>query len=279
MIKNHQHADQIAKVCRLIEASQSELSLDELAEIANLSPFHFHKVFKEVTGVTPKAYYSAVKAKRFKQELNSQSSITDAIYKAGFGSNSRLYEKSEQLLGMTPKKYRSGAKDERIKFALGECNLGHILVAATDKGVCAISLGDDPESLLNEFQDAFPNAELIGADEAFEKKVALVVGFVEDPRLKFPLPLDIRGTAFQQAVWQVLQTIPFGKTYTYTEIAEKLGRPKSVRAVANACGANALAIAIPCHRVIRSDGSLSGYRWGLDRKRKLIDLEASVGSS
>ena len=271
----HQYADEIARICRLIEASQSELSLEELAEVAHLSPFHFHKVFKEITGVTPKAYYFAVKAKRFKQELSGQSSITDAIYKAGFGSNSRLYEKSEQLLGMTPRKYRSGAEGEKIKFALGECNLGHILVAATDKGVCAISLGDDPESLLKTFQDCFSHAELIGADEAFEQQVALVVGFVENPRVKFPLPLDIRGTAFQQAVWQVLQTIPFGKTHTYKEIAEKLGRPKSVRAVANACGANTLAIAIPCHRVIRSDGSLSGYRWGVERKKALLKRETS----
>ncbi len=275
MSKSHQHADQIAKVCRLIEASQFEFSLDDLAEVANLSPFHFHKVFKEVTGVTPKAYYSAIKTKRFKQALNSPSSITEAIYNAGFGSSGRLYAKSEQLLGMTPKKYRSGAKGEQIKFALGQCSLGHILVATTNKGVCAISLGDDAESLLQAFQDRFSHAELIGADKEFEEKIALVVGFVENPSIQFPLPLDIRGTAFQQAVWQVLQTIPFGKTYTYTEIAEKLGRPKSVRAVANACGANTLAVAIPCHRVIRSDRSLSGYRWGVERKKVLLKRESS----
>jgi AraC family transcriptional regulator of adaptative response/methylated-DNA-[protein]-cysteine methyltransferase len=175
---------------------------------------------------------------------------------------------------MTPSRFRSGGRGASIRFAVGECSLGSILVAATDKGVCAILLGDEPEALVDDLQDRFPEAKLFGGDSDFEQWVAKVVGFVEAPSLGLDLPLDVRGTAFQQRVWQALRKIPPGSTATYSEIAKRIGSPKSVRAVAQACASNAIAVAIPCHRVVRTDGSLSGYRWGVERKRALLDREA-----
>jgi AraC family transcriptional regulator of adaptative response/methylated-DNA-[protein]-cysteine methyltransferase len=196
--------------------------------------------------------------------------VTEAIYQAGYGAQSRFYEKSERMLGMTPSRFRAGGTDTEIRFAVGECSLGAILVAASERGVCAISLGDDAEILVRELQDRFPNAHLHGGDPAFEQLVAQVVGLVETPALGLDLPLDVRGTAFQQRVWQALQAIPAGTTVSYTEIAQRIGAPKAVRAVAGACAANTLAVAIPCHRVVRRDGDLSGYRWGIERKRALL---------
>jgi AraC family transcriptional regulator of adaptative response/methylated-DNA-[protein]-cysteine methyltransferase len=200
-------------------------------------------------------------------------SVTDAIYDAGFNSSGRFYEKSKKLLGMTPTQYRAGGANEEIIFALGQTTLGAILVASSKKGVVAILLGDDPDKLLRELQDRFPNAKLIGADKEYQKLVARVVGFIEVPNQGLNLPLDIRGTAFQQRVWRALQQIPAGTTVSYAEIAKKIGSPRSLRAVAKACAANKIAVAIPCHRVVRTDGSLSGYAWGIDRKRDLIDRE------
>jgi AraC family transcriptional regulator of adaptative response/methylated-DNA-[protein]-cysteine methyltransferase len=202
--------------------------------------------------------------------------VTQAIYDAGFNSNSRFYEKSDQMLGMTPSRYRAGGVGARIRFALGECSLGSILVASSDKGICAILLGEDPNMLLRDLQDRFPRAKLIGGDAGFEELIAKVVGFVEAPALGLDLPLDVRGTAFQQRVWQALREIPVGSTASYLDIARRIGAPKSVRAVARACGANALAVAIPCHRVVKSDGGLSGYRWGVERKRALLTREGGA---
>jgi AraC family transcriptional regulator of adaptative response/methylated-DNA-[protein]-cysteine methyltransferase len=228
-----------------------------------------------MTGLTPKAYADAHRARRVRRELDESPTVTEAIYGAGYNSSGRFYEKSNDILGMTPTDYRAGGANARIRFALGECSLGSILVARSQKGVCAISLGDGPEELIRKFQDKFANAELIGADAEFEVLVAQVVGFVEAPQLGLGLPLDVRGTAFQQRVWQALQEIPFGQTATYSEIARAIGSPKSARAVAGACAANRIAVAIPCHRVVRTDGSLSGYRWGVERKRELLDREAN----
>lgn len=191
-------------------------------------------------------------------------------------SSGRFYEKSNQLLGMTPTDYRAGGANMEIRFAIGECSLGSILVAASERGVCAILMGDDPDELARDLQDRFPRANQVGGDTEFEQFVAKVVGFVEAPGLGFDLPLDMRGTVFQQRVWQALREIPAGKTASYTEIAQRLGAPKSVRAVAQACAANALAVAIPCHRVVRKDGALSGYRWGVERKRALLEREAQA---
>ena len=241
-----------------------------------MSPYHFHRVFKTVTGVTPKAYALAQRARRLREGLEGDASITDAIFDAGFGSNSRFYETSNQRLGMRPKDWRAGGANTDIRFAIGQCSLGAILVARSERGVCAILLGEDPEALARDLQDQFPRARLIGGDAGFEEWVARVVGFVEAPGIGLDLPLDVRGTAFQERVWQALRQIPPGSTASYAEIAQRIGMPRAVRAVAQACGANHLAVAIPCHRVVRSDGALSGYRWGVDRKRELLRREGAA---
>ncbi|MEP7119359.1 MAG: bifunctional DNA-binding transcriptional regulator/O6-methylguanine-DNA methyltransferase Ada [Byssovorax sp.] len=269
-----QQANQVADLCRFIEAAEQTPSLDELASRAGLSVYHLHRVFKAITGLTPRAYAAAHRASRVRTELGKSGSVTEAIYDAGYSSNGRFYEESNQVLGMTPTRYRAGGENTAIRFAVGECSLGSILVASSDRGVCAILLGADPGELVRDLQDRFPRATLLGGEAGFEGLVAKVVGFVEAPRVGLDLPLDVRGTAFQQRVWAALQAIPAGATASYTEIAAGMGAPKSARAVAQACAANALAVAIPCHRVVRSDGGLSGYRWGVERKRALLDREA-----
>ncbi len=270
------NAAAVAAACRLIEAAEESPGLEVLAAEARMSPFHFHRVFKSVTGLTPKAFADARRAERVRRALGESSSITEAIYDAGFNSGGRFYEQSERVLGMTPTRFRAGGEAQQIRFAVGECSLGSILVAATNKGVCAILFGDDPGGLVRDLQDRFDKAELIGGDAQFEALVAQVVGFVEQPRLGLDLPLDVRGTAFQQRVWQALREIPAGQTASYAQVAEQIGKPSAVRAVAQACAANALAVAIPCHRVVRNDGALSGYRWGVERKRALLDREAAA---
>ena len=264
----------VAKACRLIEESDESLNLEALADAAGMSRFHFHRVFKSITGLTPKAYAAAHRAQKIRAQLARRGTVTEAIYGAGFNSNGRFYATSAQVLGMSPTRFRSGGEGEAIRFAVGECSLGSILVAATEKGVCAILLDDDPEALVHDLQDRFPRAELIGGDQRFEGLVAKVVGLVEAPALGLDLPLDVRGTAFQQRVWQALREIPAGSTVSYAEIAARIGSPKAVRAVAQACASNAIAVAIPCHRVVRNDGALSGYRWGVERKRVLLEREA-----
>lgn len=271
---SHAHAALIAAACRRIEAAQTPPNLTELAADAGLSPHHFHRLFKAETGLTPKAYAAADQARRMRAMLAGEGTITDAIFEAGYNANSRFYEKAGQRLGMRPSDYRAGGANTDIRFAVGQCSLGAILVAGTRRGICAISLGDDPEALVRNLQDQFPRARLIGADAEFEQWVAQVVGMVETPRLGLALPLDVRGTAFQERVWRALLDVPPGTTATYAEIAQRIGMPKSVRAVAGACAANRLAVAIPCHRVVRSDGELAGYRWGVARKQVLIDREA-----
>jgi AraC family transcriptional regulator of adaptative response/methylated-DNA-[protein]-cysteine methyltransferase len=270
------HAEIVAEACRTIEAAETPPQLDALAAAAGLSPYHFHRIFKAVAGVTPKAYADAHRGRRVREELARSGTVTEAIYDAGFNSGGRFYEQSAQVLGMTPTRFRKGGERTTIRFAIGQCALGAILVAATDQGVCAILLGDDPDALARDLQDRFPRAELIGADAGFEALVARVVGFVEQPALGLDLPLDIRGTAFQQRVWAALRQVGAGSTASYAQIAERIGAPKAVRAVAQACAANSLAVAIPCHRVVRSDGALSGYAWGVERKRALLDREAAA---
>jgi AraC family transcriptional regulator, regulatory protein of adaptative response / methylated-DNA-[protein]-cysteine methyltransferase len=269
-----QHAATVTEACRLIETSPAVPSLEELAAHAGMSTFHFHRVFKAITGVTPRAYAAAHRGERVRKELGRTRTVTAAIYQSGYNSNGRFYGESEQVLGMTPTDYRAGGANAEIRFAVGESSLGSILVARSERGVCAILLGDDPDALARELQDRFPRATLIGGDAGFEDLVARVVGFVEAPGLGLDLPLDVRGTAFQQRVWQALREIPAGSTVSYTEIAGRIGSPKAVRAVASACAANPLAVAIPCHRVVRNDGGLSGYRWGVERKRALLQREA-----
>jgi AraC family transcriptional regulator of adaptative response/methylated-DNA-[protein]-cysteine methyltransferase len=267
-------AAKIAEVCRAIESAEQALSLAQLARKAGLSPYHFHRVFKRVMGVTPREYAAALRARRVRDELARKNrTVTDAIYDAGFNSSGRFYETARERLGMTPSDYRAGGANAEIRFAVGECSLGSVLVAQSDKGVCAILLGNDPDELVRELQDRFPRAMLVGGDRAFERTVATVVGFVEQPSVGLDLPLDVRGTAFQQRVWQALRGVPVGTTVTYAELARRIGAASSTRAVAGACAANMLAVAIPCHRVVRTDGSLSGYRWGVERKRTLLERE------
>jgi AraC family transcriptional regulator of adaptative response/methylated-DNA-[protein]-cysteine methyltransferase len=267
----------VAKTCRIIEESEEEPSFEELAAAIGRSPSYFHRTFKAVTGLTPKDYAAAHRAKKVRQGLASGHTVTEAIYDAGFNSSGRFYEKSMVMLGMTPSQYRAGGADEEIRFAVGQTSLGAILVASSKKGVASILLGDNPDELVRNLQDRFPKAHLVGGDHGYEALIARVGGFVETPGIGLNLPLDVRGTAFQQRVWQALQEIPAGQTVSYAEVARRIGSPKAVRAVAAACAANNLAVAIPCHRVVRTDGSLSGYAWGVERKRVLLDREAQHG--
>lgn len=271
-----QHAATIAAACRCIEQSEETPSLEQLANHAGWSPSHFHRIFKVVTGLTPKQYAAAHRAKRVRSALGTRGTVTEAIYDAGYNSNGRFYATADAILGMTPAQYRAGGARTDIRYAVGACSLGAILVAQSERGICAILLGDDPDALARELQDQFPQATLIGGDAAFEQLVAQVVGFVEAPAVGLDLPLDIRGTAFQQRVWQALRTITAGETASYTDVARHIGAPHAVRAVAQACGANTLAVAIPCHRVVRHDGTLAGYRWGVERKRALLAREAQT---
>jgi AraC family transcriptional regulator of adaptative response/methylated-DNA-[protein]-cysteine methyltransferase len=271
-----QRAALVAKACRLIEEAEETPALDRLAAAAGMSRFHFHRVFKALTGVTPRAFAAAHRARRVREQLGRSRTVTEAIYGAGFNSGGRFYEASPQILGMTPTNFRDGGAHAEIRFAVGECSLGSILVAATGRGVCAILLGDDPEPLVRDLQDRFPRANLVGGDREFEQLVARVVSFVEAPALGLDLPLDVRGTAFQQRVWQALRAVPAGQTVSYQQIARQIGAPKAVRAVAQACGANALAVVIPCHRVVRTGGAVSGYSWGVERKRALLQREAGA---
>jgi AraC family transcriptional regulator of adaptative response/methylated-DNA-[protein]-cysteine methyltransferase len=267
------HAAMVAEACRLIETSEQAPDLKTLARKVGLSAYHFHRVFKAATGLTPKAYATAHRTRRVRNELGNSNTVTDAIYNSGYNSNARFYESAGDMLGMTPGAFRAGGAETEIRFAVGECSLGSILVAKSALGVCAILLGDDPDALARDLQDQFPNANLSGGDAQFEELVARIVGFVEAPGLGLDLPLDVRGTAFQQRVWQALRSIPAGATASYSEIAKRIGSPGAARAVAQACASNRLAVAIPCHRVVRNDGAISGYRWGVERKRDLLERE------
>ena len=274
-----QQAALVTELCRLIDAAEEAPTLAQLARQAGWSASHLHRIFKAVTGLTPRAYAAAGRARRVQDELATRDSVTEAIYGAGYRSSGRFYEQADRMLGMTPGSYRAGGARTVIHFGIGQCSLGAILVAASARGVCAILLGDDPEALARDLQDRFPRAELVGGEAGFERWMAQVIGFVDAPQLGLDLPLDVRGTAFQQRVWEALRRVPAGETISYTELARRIGAPRAVRAVAGACAANALAVAIPCHRVVRSDGGLSGYRWGVERKRALLDKEAGAAEA
>ncbi len=267
-------ADKVTQACRTIETAEEEPRLGELARDAGLSTHHFHRVFKSMLGVTPKAYAAAHRKHRVRAALGKRGTVTEALYDAGFNTGSRFYASAEETLGMTPTTFRAGGADTEIAYAVGQCSLGPILVAATSKGVCAIFFGDDAASLRSDLQRQFPRAQLKEGGAAFKDTLAKVIGFVEAPGSRLELPLDIRGTAFQHRVWDALKRIPAGKTASYTEVAEAVGAPGSARAVARACASNPIAVAVPCHRVVRSDGSISGYRGGVDRKRALLAREA-----
>ena len=268
-------AEIVATLCREIESADAAPSLEALSQRAGLSPWHLHRVFKRVTGLTPRAYAQAHRAARVRRELARGASVTAAVYDAGYASSGRFYAEAGDVLGMTPSAWRDGGRDTEIAFAVGECALGAILVARSARGIVAIGLGDDPTELVRDLEDRFPQARLVGGDADFERLVARVVGFVEAPAIGLDLPLDVRGTAFQHRVWRALRDIPAGGTATYGEIARRIGAPRAARAVASACGANPVAVAIPCHRVVRDDGGLGGYRWGLGRKRALLARESN----
>jgi AraC family transcriptional regulator of adaptative response/methylated-DNA-[protein]-cysteine methyltransferase len=270
-----QNAALVAKACKLMESRSEPMSLHELASAVELSPHYFHRLFKARIGLTPKEYASAHQVTRVRKNLESGPSITQAIYDAGYNSNGRFYANAAGILGMTPKQFRRGGQDEEIRFAVEQCSLGAILVASSNRGVVSILIDDDPDALVRTLQDRFPHAQLVGADKEYEQLVASVVGLVESPGVNVDLPLDVRGTVFQRKVWRALRGIPVGKTASYADIARRIGSPKAVRAVAGACAANNIAVAIPCHRVIRNDGNVSGYRWGVERKRVLLEREAA----
>ncbi len=270
----------VAAACRRIEAAiedgEEQPSLATLAAAAGLSRFHFHRLFKAAVGVTTKQYAASCRAGRMRSELNDSATVTEAIYAAGYGSPSRFYENAGAMLGMTPRAYRQGGRDAEIRFALAACSLGSVLVAATDRGVCAIQFGDDSQGMIEDLRRRFARARLIDGDAALADRLAAIVAHVEAPGGRLDLPLDVRGTAFQHRVWRALQAIPPGETASYSEIAARIGAPKAVRAVAAACAANPVALAIPCHRAVRADGSLAGYRWGVERKRQLLAREAGT---
>jgi AraC family transcriptional regulator of adaptative response/methylated-DNA-[protein]-cysteine methyltransferase len=269
-----QHAEKVAQACRLIETADEEPKLDALAEAVGLSAYHFHRIFKQALGVTPKAYATAHRSKRARKSLVEKGTVTEAIYDAGFNSNGRFYANSWEMLGMTPSDFRSGASGQTIRYTIGKSSLGLTLIAASEKGICAIFFGDEPEGLREDLQATFPRAVIVGADKSFEKLTAKVLAFVDDPAKDLDLPLDVRGTAFQHRVWDALRRIPIGSTMSYAGLAKEIGAPKAVRAVARACATNPVAVAIPCHRVVGSNGSLTGYRGGVERKRALLAKEA-----
>lgn len=267
-------ADLIAAACRRIDQADSPPTLAELACAAKLSRFHFHRLFKAVTGLTPKAYADARRAERVRGALTGGASVTVAMQDAGFGSSSRFYAQSRRMLGMSPSAYRDGGGEQIIRYGVTECTLGRVLVAATPVGICDISLGDDADALVSALSARFPRAQLVVADEQLSQWVTTVVSLIEQPSTTVDLPIDIRGTAFQQRVWQALRELPSGTTVSYTQLAARVGRPDAVRAVAGACAANTLAVLIPCHRVLRNDGSITGYRWGPARKKALLRRES-----
>ena len=270
----------VVRACRRLEAADAPVPLKELAKEAGMSPWQFHRLFVAEVGLTPHAYGAGVRARKLRERLaEPDGSVTDAIYASGFNASSRFYESADRILGMRARDYRAGAPGARIAFAVGQCSLGAILVAESSRGICAILLDDDPDALVRDIQDRFSKAELIAGDAEFERRVAQVVGFVEAPRRGLQLPLDIRGTAFQERVWRALLAVPAGTTISYTELAGRIGSPAAVRAVASACAANPIAVAIPCHRVVRSNGDLSGYRWGLARKKELLQRERADADS
>lgn len=268
------HTAAIVQACRLLETADEPVALSELAAAAGLSPFHFHRLFKQMVGVTPKQYALTHRRQRVQVQLQQDASVTEAIYNAGFASSSSFYANGTAALGMTPSEYRQGAANKHIRFAVVPCFLGWVLIAATDQGLCTIAFGDEPAALETQLRATFPYADLRTDDPAFADWVAQVTAFIEAPARGLDLPLDIQGTAFQQRVWALLREIPPGATASYTDIAARLGQPNAVRAVAGACAANTLAVAIPCHRVVRSNGDLAGYRWGVERKRRLLEREA-----
>ena len=267
--------DVVTQACKFIEESEKEPTLNQLADIVGLSPYHFHRLFKKTLGITPKQYAAANRQNRVRTNLRQDATITDAIYESGYESSSRFYENAASSLGMKPSEFQKGGKGKLIRYGIVQSYLGWVLVAVSDRGVCRIDFDDSPEILKARLDENFPNAELISDDPTISSIISQTVAFLETPELEYALPLDIQGTAFQQQVWQALRDIRPGTTVSYGDIAKQIGNPKAVRAVAQACGSNSIAVAIPCHRVVRKNGELGGYRWGIKRKEMILEREAS----
>ncbi len=270
----------VTRACRFIDVAEEAPSLTDLAHAVGISPHHFHRLFRRIAGVTPKAYATAQRQARVQAGLAAGTPVTAAMYNSGFNSSGRFYAVADGMLGMAASRYRKGGAGETIRYGTGSCSMGQVLVAATGRGVCAILLGDDPDALTADLHARFPQAALSDGGPDFGEWLAQAVALVDGPgTAAFSLPLDIQGTAFQRRVWQALQAIPPGSTSTYGAVAAQLGSPRAVRAVAGACAANKLAIAVPCHRVVASTGALAGYRWGLERKRALLERERQTAEA
>ena len=265
----------VMKACELLDRND-EVSIDSVADELGLSTSHFQRTFKEIMGVSPKKYAEAKKMERFKDELRSGSDVTTAMYEADYGSSRGLYEKAASGLGMTPATYKKGGKGMRIDFVVTDCELGKLLVARTSKGVCSVTIGDSAAGLRDGLSEEFPNAEITESAEAggqLKTAVDAILAYMSGKNRRLVLPLDLKATAFQLQVWEFLQKIPYGETRSYSEVAEALGDKKKVRAVAQACARNRVAMVIPCHRVVASTGDLAGYRWGVERKKRLLEKE------
>lgn len=276
--RSERHRDLVAAACRRLSAAETPPVLAELAAHAGLSPHHFHRIFKTTIGVTPKQYAAAQRTERMREALESGASVTEAIYDAGFGGNSRFYEQADARIGMTATSFKKGGKGMSIRYGTAQSWLGPVVIAATERGICAILFGEDEKRLNADLCSRFPEAQFEPAEPGsdFQCWIDATLAFLKAPENGFSLPLDIAGTAFQEQVWQALRNIPAGVTASYADVARAIGKPKSVRAVAQACGANPVAIAIPCHRVVRSDGGLGGYRWGIERKKSLLAREQAA---
>jgi AraC family transcriptional regulator of adaptative response/methylated-DNA-[protein]-cysteine methyltransferase len=265
----------ILKACEMIDGDDL-LTLADLSAAVGLSTYHLQRSFKELIGVSPKKYAEARKMEKFKEELRDGSDVTTAMYDAGFGSSSRLYEKASENLGMTPAVYKKGGQGMKISYAITDCELGKLLVARTKRGICSVTFGDDRASLRDALVKEFPNAEIAEDAEGLKTAVDSILKYLEGKTKRLVLPLDLQATAFQMQVWDFLRKIPYGETRSYSQVAEALGDKKKVRAVAQACAKNRVAVVIPCHRVVASDGKLSGYRWGVERKRRLLERESAA---
>jgi AraC family transcriptional regulator of adaptative response/methylated-DNA-[protein]-cysteine methyltransferase len=272
-----EHVKLVREVCRRLETEAESPSLTELGRQAGLSPAHLQRLFKRITGVTPRQYADACRVGRLKRRLRERRTVTTALYEAGYGASSRLYERAAAQLGMTPGAYRKGGPAAAIRYTIADSPLGRLLLAATDRGVCALTLADADGTLEAALRREYPRAELTRDDDGLSGWLAAVLAHLGGGQPHLDLPLDVQATAFQRQVWQALQAIPYGQTRTYRELAVAVGRPTAVRAVARACATNPVSVVIPCHRAIRSDGSLAGYRWGVERKRKLLEGEKRGG--
>jgi len=265
----------ILQACEMIDSDEM-VTLTDLSTAVGLSTYHLQRSFKELIGVSPKKYAEAKKMEKFKEGLRDGSDVTTAMYDAGFGSSSRLYEKASENLGMTPATYKKGGQGMTISYAITDCELGKLLVSRTKRGICSVTFGDDNATLLDGLESEFPNAEIAEDAEDLKTAVDSILKYLEGKTKRLVLPLDLQATAFQMQVWDFLRKIPYGETRSYSQVAEALGDKKKVRAVAQACAKNRVAVVIPCHRVVASDGKLSGYRWGVERKRQLLEREGAA---